>query len=83
MEGSAPRNLGLFGGSILPVVLLLAMLTPKVSAQSITLTNPVTPVEIAEGDDFFTDVLEDPIDFDKRQEVVESLEKLATVTDHV
>ena len=44
------------------------VLPVSVLAQSITLTSPLSPLEIAEGDDFFTDVLNDPIDFDKRRD---------------
>jgi len=37
-------------------------------AQTITLTAPSSPVSVKEGDDFFTTVMNDPLDFDKRRD---------------
>ena len=39
------------------------------SAQTITLTHPTTPITIAEGDDFFVDVINNRIDFDTRRDI--------------
>lgn len=46
-----------------------ALLSPVIAfAQSISLTSPMSPLEIAEGDEFFTDVVKDRMDFDKRRD---------------
>lgn len=39
------------------------------AAPSVTITSPTSDVDVIEGDEFFTDVLNDPIDFDKRRDI--------------
>lgn len=49
-------------------VAVIAALPLSASAQSIELTGPVAPLVIPEGDEFFTHVIQDRIDFDKRRD---------------
>ena len=49
--------------------LVLVSCASGLSAQTITLTHPTTPITIAEGDDFFVDVINNRIDFDARRDI--------------
>jgi hypothetical protein len=54
----------------LPGVLLAPLLAiaPQALAATISLTAPLGPVQVADGEDYATDVLGDPWDFDKRRD---------------
>lgn len=54
--------------SIRQIMVILFISLSGLSAQTITLTAPVSPVIIREGDDYFSDVLNDPCDFDTRRD---------------
>lgn len=49
--------------------LLLGMTASAVNGATITLTAPTSPVSFADGEDFFTDVENDPVDFDRRRDI--------------
>ena len=50
--------------------LMLVSASFNLSAESFALTAPTQNVTIKEGDDFFTDVFNDPMDFDKRRDIL-------------
>jgi len=50
-------------------ILLALLISMGAGGASITLTAPVSAVEVSEGDDFFTDVLNDPVDFSQRRDI--------------
>ena len=51
--------------------IVVALFTASsLNGASITLTGPVDPQNLAEGNDYFTEVLHDPVDFDKRRDIL-------------
>ena len=51
-------------------LLLITLNASAVAAQSLELTAPLQAQVFPEGDDFFTTVLGDPVDFDKRRDIL-------------
>ena len=46
----------------------LGMWASTATAQTITLTSPVVPTNVLEGDDFFTGVMRERLDLDQRRD---------------
>lgn len=55
--------------SLSAILLLMLMPLNVLAASSVTITSPTLDIEVVEGDDFFSEVLNDPIDFDKRRDI--------------
>ena len=51
------------------IFFLMLMPLNVLAASSVTITSPTSAIEVVEGDDFFSEVLNDPIDFDKRRDI--------------
>ncbi len=51
-------------------ILILPFFIINIHATTITLTSPTEPLTFKDGDEYFTDVLNDAIDFDKRRDIM-------------
>ncbi len=54
----------------LPLLIACLFITPNVFAFTFNLDAPNTTTTLLEGDDYFTDILNDPMDFDKRRDLL-------------
>lgn len=57
-------------GVRITLLVFFLLFSTNASALSFELLAPTANLEVNEGDDYFTDVLNDPIDFDKRRDIL-------------
>ncbi|MCB0322068.1 MAG: hypothetical protein KDD69_00810, partial [Bdellovibrionales bacterium] len=58
-----------FRRALVGAALLLILFPTLVLAQSVTLTGPLSNTSVKTGDDFFTDELQNPRDFNERRDI--------------
>jgi len=56
--------------NLLKIILILTLYIVHINATTITLTSPTEPLTFKDGDEYFTDVLNNAIDFDKRRDIM-------------